>query len=449
MPQPRAAVILAAGLGTRMKSDLPKCAHSIAGRPMVQWAIDLARQSGADRIVTVYGRKSPQIDALGQAAGTETAMQDPPLGTGHAVRAAEEALKGFDGEVIVLYGDTPLITAGTVSRVFDALEGGAAIAVLGFEPDAPGAYGRLITNESGELERIVEYKDANEAERAVRLVNSGVMAGNARLMFELLGEVTNDNANKEYYLTDVVGLARARGLKAVAVRGDAGEVLGVNSRADLAEAEACWQARKRESVMAEGATLIAPDTVWFGHDTVVGRDVVIEPNVFFGPGVTLEDNVVVRGFSHLEGCIVRQGAQVGPFVRLRPAADIGANAKVGNFVEVKKSTLGQDAKVSHLSYIGDAEVGAHANIGAGTITCNYDGYNKSRTVIGEGAFIGSNSSLVAPVRIGKGAYTGSGSVVTDDVPDDALALSRSRQSNKEGWASRFRAAMAKRKGKSQ
>ncbi|HAQ33741.1 MAG: bifunctional N-acetylglucosamine-1-phosphate uridyltransferase/glucosamine-1-phosphate acetyltransferase [Maricaulis sp.] len=449
MPQPRAAVILAAGLGTRMKSDLPKCAHSIAGRPMVQWAIDLARQSGADRIVTVYGRKSPQIDALGQAAGTETAMQDPPLGTGHAVRAAEDALKGFDGDVIVLYGDTPLITAGTVSRVFDALEGGAAIAVLGFEPDAPGAYGRLITNESGELERIVEYKDANEAERAVRLVNSGVMAGNAKLMFELLGEVTNDNANKEYYLTDVVGLARARGLKAAAVRGDAGEVLGVNSRADLAEAEACWQARKREAVMAEGATLIAPNTVWFGHDTVVGRDVVIEPNVFFGPGVTLEDNVVVRGFSHLEGCIVRQGAQVGPFVRLRPAADIGANAKVGNFVEVKKSTLGQDAKVSHLSYIGDAEVGAHANIGAGTITCNYDGYNKSRTVIGEGAFIGSNSSLVAPVRIGKGAYTGSGSVVTDDVPDDALALSRSRQSNKEGWASRFRAAMAKRKGKSQ
>lgn len=446
MPQPRAAVILAAGLGTRMKSDLPKCAHAVAGRPMVQWAIDLARKSGADRIVTVYGRKSPQIAALGEAVGTETALQDPPLGTGHAVRAAEDALKGFDGNVIVLYGDTPLITPETVSRVFDALQGGAAVAVLGFEPEDAAAYGRLIENEAGELERIVEFKDANAEERAVRLCNSGVMAGSAKLMFELLSEVTNDNANKEYYLTDVVGLARGRGLKAVAVRGDEAEVLGVNSRADLAEAEAAWQARKRAEVMKEGATLIAPDTVWFGHDTQIGRDVLIEPNVFFGPGVTVEDNVVIHGFSHLEGCTVRKGAHVGPFVRLRPAADIGPKAKVGNFVEVKKSTLGEGAKASHLSYIGDAEVGANANIGAGTITCNYDGFGKNKTVIGEGAFIGSNSSLVAPVTIGAGAYTGSGSVVTDDVPADALALARAKQANKEGWASRFRAAMTKRKG---
>lgn len=446
MPQPRAAVILAAGLGTRMKSDLPKCAHAVAGRPMVQWAIDLARQSGADRIVTVYGKKSPQIAALGEAVGTETALQDPPLGTGHAVRAAEDALKGFEGDVIVLYGDTPLITPSTVSRVFEALQGGASVAVLGFEPEDAAAYGRLIENEAGELERIVEFKDANAEERAVRLCNSGVMAGNARLMFELLSEVTNDNANKEYYLTDVVGLARGRGLKAVAVRGDEAEVLGVNSRADLAEAEAAWQARKRAEVMKEGATLIAPDTVWFGYDTKIGRDVLIEPNVFFGPGVTVEDNAVIHGFSHLEGCTVRNGAHVGPFVRLRPAADIGPKAKVGNFVEVKKSTLGEGAKASHLSYIGDAEVGANANIGAGTITCNYDGFGKSKTVIGEGAFIGSNSSLVAPVTIGAGAYTGSGSVVTDDVPADALALARAKQANKEGWASRFRAAMTKRKG---
>ncbi|MEN0652526.1 MULTISPECIES: bifunctional UDP-N-acetylglucosamine diphosphorylase/glucosamine-1-phosphate N-acetyltransferase GlmU [Hyphobacterium] len=446
MPQPRAAVILAAGLGTRMKSDLPKCAHAVAGRPMVQWAIDLARQSGADRIVTVYGRKSPQIAALGEAAGTETALQDPPLGTGHAVRAAEQALKGFDGDMIVLYGDTPLITAATVSRVFEALEGGASVAVLGFEPDDPAAYGRLIVNAGGELEKIVEFKDASAEERAVRLCNSGVMAGNAALMFELLGEVTNDNANKEYYLTDVVGLARARGLKAVAVHGDEAEVLGVNSRADLADAEAAWQSRKRAEVMKEGATLIAPETVWFGFDTRIGRDVLIEPNVFFGPGVTVEDNAVIHGFSHLEGCRVRAGAQVGPFVRLRPAADIGPKAKVGNFVEVKKSTLGEGAKASHLSYIGDAEVGANANIGAGTITCNYDGFGKHRTVIGDGAFIGSNSSLVAPVTIGAGAYTGSGSVVTDDVPADALGLARAKQANKEGWAARFRAAMTKRKG---
>lgn len=446
MPQPRAAVILAAGLGTRMKSDLPKCAHAVAGRPMVQWAIDLARKSGADRIVTVHGRKSPQIAALGEAVGTETALQDPPLGTGHAVRAAEGALKGFDGDVIVLYGDTPLITPETVSRVFDALQGGASVAVLGFEPEDAAAYGRLIENAAGELERIVEFKDANAEERAVRLCNSGVMAGNAKLMFELLSEVTNDNANKEYYLTDVVGLARSRGLKAVAVRGDEAEVLGVNSRADLAEAEAAWQARKRAEVMKDGATLIAPDTVWFSHDTHIGRDVMIEPNVFFGPGVSVEDNAIIHGFSHLEGCIVRKGAHVGPFVRLRPAADIGPKAKVGNFVEVKKSTLGEGAKASHLSYIGDAEVGANANIGAGTITCNYDGFGKNKTVIGEGAFIGSNSSLVAPVTIGAGAYTGSGSVVTEDVPADALALARAKQANKEGWASRFRAAMTKRKG---
>ena len=304
----------------------------------------------------------------------------------------------------------------------------------------------MITNDAGELEKIVEFKDASEAERAVRLVNSGVMAGNAKLMFELLAEVTNDNANEEYYLTDIVGLARKRGLKAAAVSGDAGEVLGVNSRADLAEAEACWQARKRADVMAGGATLIAPGTVWFSFDTEVRRDVVIEPNVFFGPGVTIADNVVIHGFSHLEGCVVREGAHVGPFVRLRPATDIGANAKVGNFVEIKKSQIGEGAKASHLSYIGDADVGANANIGAGTITCNYDGYNKNTTVIGEGAFIGSNSSLVAPVTIGDGAYTGSGSVITEDVPADALALGRAKQTNKEGWADRFRTAMSKRKG---
>ncbi|MEE2567285.1 bifunctional UDP-N-acetylglucosamine diphosphorylase/glucosamine-1-phosphate N-acetyltransferase GlmU [Hyphobacterium marinum] len=448
MSQSRAAVILAAGLGTRMRSSLPKCLHPVAGRPMVEWTIALARDSGADRIVTVYGDKSRQVDEAGQKAGTLTALQDPPLGTGHAVLAAKDAMAGFDGFAIVLYGDTPLIRAETVERVFAALEDGASVAVLGFEPDEPGAYGRLIESENGDLLRIVEAKDASADELKVRLVNSGVLAAPAPLLFELLGEVTNDNANKEYYLTDVVGLAVARGLRAVAVRGDAGEVMGVNARADLAEATRVWQVRRRIEAMRDGASLQAPETVHFSYDTKLGRDIVIEPNVVFGPGVTVEDGAVIKAFSHLEGCVIRTGAQVGPYARLRPGADIGPDARIGNFVEVKKSRFGAGAKASHLSYIGDADVGAKANIGAGTITCNYDGFGKHQTVIGEGAFIGSNSSLVAPVTIGNGAYTGSGGVVTDNVPDDALALGRAKQVNKDGWATRFRAAMTKRKTES-
>jgi len=444
MTAPRAAIILAAGLGTRMKSDLPKCMHRVGGRPMLEWSIDLARQSGAERVVTVYGRKSPQIGALGEANNTLTALQDPPRGTGHAVQCAESAMAGFLGNAIVLYGDTPLITPEAVEKVFAALESGASVAVLGFTPEDAGAYGRLVVKD-GVLDRIVEYKDASEEERAIGFVNSGVLAAPALLLFELLGEVTNDNANGEYYLTDVVGLARKRGLKAVAVEGDAAEVLGVNSRADLAEAEASWQNRRRGEVMRDGVTLTAPETVFLAHDTVIGRDVVIEPNVVFGPGVTVEDGATIHAFSHLEGCVVRAGADIGPYARLRPGADIGAGAKIGNFVEVKKSTFGPGAKANHLAYIGDADVGANANIGAGTITCNYDGFGKHRTRIGEGAFIGSNSSLVAPVSIGKGAYTGSGGVVTENVPDDALALGRAKQVNKDGWASRFRAAMQKRK----
>lgn len=428
-----------------MRSDLPKCLHPVAGRPMVEWTIALARECGAERIVTVFGDKSRQVDAAGRKAGTQTALQDPPLGTGHAVLAAKSAMDGFSGFAVVLYGDTPLIRAETVERVFAALEGGASIAVLGFEPDEPGAYGRLIEGPDGTLLRIVEAKDASPAELDVKLVNSGVLAGPAELLFELLGEVTNDNANGEYYLTDVVGLAVARGLKAVAVHADAGEVMGVNARADLAEATAVWQARRRLEAMREGATLLAPETVHFAFDTRLGRDVLVEPNVFFGPGVTVEDGAVIRAFSHLEGCFIRTGAQVGPYARLRPGADIGPDARIGNFVEVKESRFGAGAKASHLSYIGDAEVGAKANIGAGTITCNYDGFGKHKTVIGEGAFIGSNSSLVAPVTIGKGAYTGSGGVVTDTVPDDALALGRAKQVNKDGWAARFRAAKTKRK----
>ncbi len=445
MTQSRAAVILAAGLGTRMNSDLPKCLHPVAGRPMMNWTIALARECGAEQIVTVYGAKSTGVGDAGEAAGTLTALQDPPLGTGHAVLAAADTMSGFEGPAIVLYGDTPLIRAETIERVFAALEDGASVAVLGFEPEQPGAYGRLIEDESGALKRIVEAKDASPEELKVRLVNSGVLAAPAPLLFDLLSNVTNENANGEYYLTDVVGLAVDRGLRAVAVRGDADEVMGVNSRADLALAGAAFQERRRSDAMRDGATLVAPETVYFSYDTKLGRDVLIEPNVVFGPGAIVEDRAVVHAFSHLEGCVIREGAQVGPYVRLRPGADIGRNAKVGNFVEVKKSQLGEGAKASHLSYIGDAKIGANANIGAGTITCNYDGFGKHKTVIGEGAFIGSNSSLVAPVTIGAGAFTGSGGVITDDVPDDALALGRVRQVNKEGWAARFRSAMQKRK----
>lgn len=447
MSASRAAIILAAGQGTRMKSKTVKVLHAVGGRRMLDWAIDLSRQTGADRIVTVYGAHSPAVKDAAEASGVATALQDPPQGTGHAVQAAESAMAGFDGHAIVLYADTPLITPETVERVFAILDSGADVAVLGFEPDDPAAYGRLITDDAGNLDRIVEFKDANAAERAVRLVNSGVLAASADLLFDLLGEVTNDNANGEYYLTDVVGLARARGLRAAVVRADADEVLGVNSRVDLAEAEAAFQARKRRAAMLDGVTLVAPETVFFSWDTQIERDVVVEPNVVFGPGVVVEEDAQIRAHSHLEGAVVREAAVVGPYARLRPGADIGKGAKVGNFVEVKKAQLEEGAKVNHLSYVGDASIGAGANIGAGTITCNYDGYDKHRTVIGAGAFVGSNTSLVAPVTIGAGAYTGSGGVITENVPDDALALARGDQTVKEGWAARYRAAKTARKAK--
>lgn len=447
MPHSRAAIILAAGQGTRMKSKTVKVLHSVGGRPMLDWSVDLARKTGADRIVTVHGDHAPAVKHAAEALGTMTALQDPPRGTGHAVLAAREALAGHGGAAIVLYADTPLITPETVERVFAALDGGASVAVLGFEPEDPAAYGRLILDADGDLDRIVEYRDADGAERAVGLVNSGVLAAPAPLLLDLLGEVGNDNANGEYYLTDVVGLARARGLRAVVVKADADEVLGVNSRADLAAAEAAFQARMRRQAMADGVTLVAPETVFFSHDTQIARDVVVEPHVVFGPGVRIEEDAVIHAFSHLEGAHVGAGARVGPHARLRPGAELGAGAKVGNFVEVKKSQLGEGAKVSHLTYIGDADIGAHANIGAGTITCNYDGYDKHRTVVGEGAFIGSNTCLVAPVTVGAGAFTGSGTVVTADVEGDALALARTPMTTKSGWAARFRAAKESRKAK--
>lgn len=446
MTEPRAAVILAAGFGSRMRSQTPKVLHEIGGKTMVAWVVDLARDCGADTPVVVCGAHGPEVAAAAEALGAATAVQDPPLGTGHAVQAAEANLRALQGGLtaggvtVVLYADTPLIRPETVMAAYKAVADGAGVAVIGFEPNDPGAYGRLILDEDGDLARIVEAKDAEPHELAVRLCNSGVIAAQSTLLFDLLAEVTNDNAKGEYYLTDIVGLARAAGRRAVVVHASADEVLGVNDRAGLAAAEAAFQRAKRAQVMADGATLTAPDTVFFSHDTALDADVTVEPHVVFGPGVTVEAGARIAAFSHLEGARVRAGAMIGPYARLRPGADVGPAAKVGNFVEIKKAVLGAGAKVSHLSYIGDASIGAEVNIGAGTITCNYDGFSKHRTEIGAGAFIGSQTALVAPVRVGAGAYTATGSVITEDVADDALALARTRQTQKPGWAAARRAA---------
>ncbi len=437
----RAVVILAAGQGTRMRSPVPKVLHRLAGRTMLDLAIDAAQTLGAERIVVVAGVHSPEVAAhaarrLGEAA---VAIQDPPLGTGHAVRATEAALAGFTGDVVVTYADTPLLDAAAVEPLFAARHAGAALAVLGFEAADPGAYGRLMLGVDGGLDRIVEANEATAAELAIRQCNSGVVAAPAPLLFQLLAEVTNANAKGEYYLTDVVGLARGRGLAVAAVMTEEARTLGVNSQAELAAAEAQWQGGRRRQALAGGVAMPAPDTVIFAHDTVVEGGALVEPHVVFAPGVTVRCGAAIRAFSHLEGADVQSGAIVGPYARLRPGARIGEGAHVGNFVEVKNVTLGAGAKANHLAYLGDGEVGARANIGAGVIFCNYDGFDKHPTIVGEGAFVGSDTALVAPVRIGAGAMTGSGSVITRDVPDDSLALERGPQVEKPGWAARFRA----------
>jgi bifunctional UDP-N-acetylglucosamine pyrophosphorylase/glucosamine-1-phosphate N-acetyltransferase len=437
----RAAVILAAGQGTRMKSPLPKVLHPVGGRAMLDHGLDVAERLGCERTVVVVGAHSPAVGEhvrrrLGEGA---TALQDPPLGTGHAVRAAEGVLAGFDGDVLISYADTPLLTAEALEPLFALRGAGADVAVLGFKAADPGAYGRLVLGSGDALERIVEAKDATAEELAITLCNSGVMVVSAGLLFELLAAVRNDNAKGEYYLTDVVGLARTRGLSArVAVAPEA-VVMGVNSQAELAGAERVFQHARRSRAMEAGVRMQAPETVFLAWDTELAGGVSLEPNVVFGPGVRVEAGAVIRAFSHLEGATVRAGAVVGPYARLRPGADIGPDAHVGNFVEVKNATLGRGAKANHLAYLGDGEVGAKANIGAGVIFCNYDGFAKHRTVVGEGAFVGSDTALVAPVTVGAGAYIGSGSVITRDVAPDALALERSPQIEKPGWAARFRA----------
>lgn len=439
------AIVLAAGEGTRMKSALPKVLHPIGGRAMLSHVLASLGAAEAAHVAVVVGPGREDVAKAARQAvpDAEIFVQTERLGTAHAVLAARSALaRGFD-DVLVLFADTPLVTPASLLALRAALAQGAALAALGFEPVDPTGYGRLLI-ENGQLVAIREHKDASAAERQVGLCNAGLMALSGAHALALLEAIGNDNVQKEFYLTDAVETARRAGLRAVHVIADAEEVLGVNDRIQLSAAEAVFQRRMRSAAMREGATLIAPETVFFSYDTQLGRDVLVEPHVVFAPGCVVEDGAVIHAFSHLEGARVRSGANVGPYARLRPGADLGEDSKVGNFVEVKASTIGQGAKVSHLSYIGDANIGAQANIGAGTITCNYDGFNKFRTEIGAGAFVGSNSSLVAPVRIGAGAYVGSGSVVTRSVEDDALSLARTPQVDKPGWAKRFRDAQASR-----
>ena len=438
-----AVVILAAGKGTRMKSDLPKVLHPLAGKPMIRHVLDSAGRLNPARVGVVVGPGMETVAAA--AAPAQVFVQTRQAGTADAVRAASEMLRDFAGDVIVLYGDTPLIGTETMMRMVERQWEGdnPALVVLGFRPVDPGAYGRLILNRAGSLEKIVEYADANGAERAVDLCNAGLMVFDGKRMFELLDHIDANNAKGEYYLTDAVALARRSGYACAVVEASEEEVMGVNCRAELAVAEKLIQRRLRQNAMDEGATLQDPETVWFSADTRLGRDVTVGPNVVFGPGVSVADRVEIKAFCHLEGVSIAEGATVGPFARLRPGAEIGEGAHVGNFVEIKNGRLGPGAKVNHLTYIGDADIGAKANVGAGTITCNYDGYTKSRTEIGAGAFIGSNSSLVAPVSIGAGAIIGAGSVVVKDVEADALCVARGRQQNHAGWAARFRAGKKK------
>ena len=446
---PIAAIILAAGKGTRMKSDLHKVLHPIAGRPMLLHLAASVAALDPARTVVVTGAGREQVEAAVSPLGIATALQAEQLGTGHAVAQAEAALAGFEGDVLILYGDVPLVSTATMQAMLDRLnaEDAPVAVVLGFRPTDAGAYGRIIA-EDGVIAKMVEFKDATPAERAVDLCNSGLMAVRSADLFALLARVGNDNAAGEYYLPDIVMLAAADGRRSAVIETGAVEVAGVNSRGELATVEASWQQQRRAQAMADGATLIAPETVWFAHDTAIGRDVVIEPNVVFGPGVTVGDGALLHAFSHIEGAQIGAKAEVGPFARLRPGAVMGEKSKIGNFVEMKKAVLGAGAKASHLTYLGDAEVGAGANIGAGTITCNYDGFFKYKTIIGEGAFIGSNSALVAPVTIGAGAIVGAGSVITADVEADALALGRGKQEARPGWAKRFRDAMLAKTAKS-
>ena len=451
-------VILAAGKGTRMKSKLPKVLHRIGGCPMLSHVLALAQDCRADSISVVVG---PEMDEVATQVARDAPearifIQSEQKGTADAVLAARDALVGRTGPVVVLYADTPLIEAQTISRMVSVLKKKEGIVVLGFEPDDPTGYGRLICNANGDIEAIREEKDASDSERQIRLCNSGVLAFDVLDLVHVLDRISDDNAKKEFYLTDAVHIVRSDGGQAAYVTGTASEVLGVNSREQLAVAEAIWQRRVRRQFMDSGVTMIAPETVWLSYDTQIGRDVTIEPNVVFGPGVVIEDDVEIRANSHLvgidkkssAGVRVACGSVIGPYARLRPGAVVGKGAHVGNFVEIKSAELSDGAKVNHLTYVGDALVGEGSNIGAGTIFCNYDGFNKARSELGAGVFIGSNSALVAPVKIGDGAYVAAGSVITKDVEPDSLAIERSEQVEHKDWAMKYRTVMERQKSES-
>jgi bifunctional UDP-N-acetylglucosamine pyrophosphorylase/glucosamine-1-phosphate N-acetyltransferase len=444
------SIVLAAGKGTRMKSALPKVLHKVAGRAMMGHVIALAKDSGAGKLAVVVGPDMPLVEkaAKADAPEAEIFLQANQLGTADAVLAAAPAIDAHKGDVMVLYADTPLITPQTIARLRRRLDAGAAVAVLGFRAKNPAGYGRLLTQGSDELIAIREDKDASDAERAIDLCNSGVLAFRVPGLVALLRRIGNANAKGEYYLTDAIEQARTQGHMAAVVECEEDEVLGVNARDQLAVAETIWQERRRRELMQEGVTMISPATVFLSFDTVIARDVVLEPNIFFGPGVSVGEGAEIKANCHLEGASVGPGARIGPFARLRPGARLSQDVHIGNFVEVKNVEMGAGAKANHLAYLGDGSVGAKANIGAGTIFCNYDGFNKSRTEIGAEAFVGSNSSLVAPVKIGAGAYIGSGSVITKDVAAGSLALERSPQEERPGWAEKFRTMMSRRKAQS-
>lgn len=432
-----ALIILGAGMGTRMNSDLPKVLHEIAGAPMLVHAMKSGATLDPEATIIVAGHGADLVEKAAKSYDPDAviALQSEQLGTAHAVQQAQGALANFDGDALVLYGDTPFIRPETLAAM-TAARLTHDIVVLGFEAAYPGRYGRLIVQDD-QLDRIVEFNDASDKERAITLCNSGVVAANASVIFDLISKVGNANAAKEFYLTDIIGIARSEGLSATVVRCDEAETLGINARSELAQAEALFQQNARATAMEDGVTLTAPNTVFFAHDTVIGRDTVVEPNVVFGPGVTVESGATIRAFSHLEGCHVSRGGIIGPYARLRPGAELAEGVKVGNFVEIKNAQVAEGAKVNHLSYIGDAAIGARSNIGAGTITCNYDGVFKHRTDIGDDVFIGSNTMLVAPVSVGDAAMTGTGSIITRDVPAGDLAVGRARQENKPGFALRF------------
>ena len=430
-------IILAAGKGTRMNSDLPKVLHPLGSAPLLHHALQAGQTLDPEQIVVVAGHGAAAVEKAARAFddSIEIVLQAEQLGTGHAVAQAAPLLAGSAGDAIVLYGDTPFVRAETL-QAMQAARAKHAVVVLGFEARDPGRYGRLIAAGDA-LERIVEFKDATDQERAITLCNSGVICADIAVLFDLVSKVGNANASGEYYLTDIVALARAQGLSAGVVRCDEAETLGINTRTELAGAEAAFQARMRADALENGVTLADPATTYFALDTVIGRDTSIGPNVVFGPRVTIESGAEIKAFCHLEGCHVSRGASVGPFARLRPGAELAEDVHVGNFVEIKNAVLDEGVKVGHLTYLGDAHVGEHTNIGAGTITCNYDGVNKHHTEIGPRAFIGSNTMLVAPVTVGRDAMTASGSVITENVPAEALAIARSKQANKDGLAVRL------------